>query len=106
VRGTAQAKSHPLVAKENYQVPDESRPGVYDSQPPLAAVRSIGRGRLAVFGWSPIQTFFNYGHYMAEDIYFTRGGDGKPSDGPRFLEQTLRWLAEPSLTDPQRRLGG
>ncbi|HEY3418302.1 MAG TPA: hypothetical protein VGM23_15610, partial [Armatimonadota bacterium] len=95
-KGTADAVSRPLFMNQEYELPDETKPGTYPSTPIIAATRQAGKGRLAVYGWSAIQTLFEYGHYMVDDIYFTRGGDGKSSDGLRLLEQTLTYLAEPS----------
>lgn len=106
IRGSPEAKSHPLIAQEHITVADDARPGAFSAAPPIAAVRSVGQGRVAVFGWSPIQTFFDYGHYMVEDIYFTRGGDGVPSDGLRLLEQTLSYIADPSRRDAGAGFGG
>ena len=106
VRGTRDAVSRPLVMNQEYERPDETRPGTYPSAPPLVAVRPAGKGRVAIFAWSAIPTFFEYGHFMVEDIYFTRGGGGRTSDGKRLLDQTLAWLAEPSQKDPTLGLGG
>ncbi|MFZ2656014.1 MAG: hypothetical protein WAX69_13875 [Victivallales bacterium] len=97
IRGTEQARSFPIIMNQHYERPDEKQPGSYAKAPPLAAVRQIEQGRAAVFGWSPMQGLFQFGHYMVEDIHFTRGGDGRTSDGMRLLEQTLAWLAAPSM---------
>lgn len=97
VRGTEQAVTRPIILDQAHEKVDETRPGSFTTAPLLAAVRQVGDGRVALFGWGPQQTFYQYGHFMVEDIYFTRGGDGKPSDGLKLLEQTLAWLAEPSL---------
>jgi hypothetical protein len=98
VRGSEQAVTLPIVMDQHNEKVDETRPGSFTTSPLLAAVRQAGDGRVALFGWGPCQTFYQYGHFMVEDIYFTRGGDGKPSDGLKLLEQTLAWLAEPSMT--------
>ncbi len=97
IKGSEQASSHPMKQVQEQTYIDPDKPGTYPSKPPLAAARDAGKGRVAIFAWNPVQTFFNLGHFMVEDIYFTRGGDGKSSDGMKLLEQTLRWLAEPSL---------
>lgn len=106
VRGTADAVSRPIVMDQQNEKPDETKPGTYASAPPLVAARPAGKGRLMLYSWSAIQTLFEYGHYMVEDIYFTRGGGGRSSDGLRLLEQSLTWLAEPSLKDPALGRGG
>ncbi|HEY3397835.1 MAG TPA: hypothetical protein VGM19_09290 [Armatimonadota bacterium] len=106
VKGTADAVSRPLLMHQQDEIPDETKPGSYASAPPLAAVRQAGKGRVALFAWSSIQTLFEYGHYMVEDVYFTRGGGGRTSDGLRLLTQTLGWLAEPSRQDPALGVGG
>ncbi len=97
VRGSEQAASHPIIMDQHNEKVDVTRPGSFTTAPLLAAARQAGDGRVALFGWGPCQTFYQYGHFMVEDIYFTRGGDGKPSDGLKLLEQTLAWLAEPSM---------
>jgi hypothetical protein len=97
VRGSEQAASRPIIMDQHKEKVDETRPGSFTTAPLLAAARQAGDGRVAVFGWGPLQTFYQYGHFMVEDIFFTRGGDGKPSDGLKLLEQTLAWLAEPSM---------
>jgi hypothetical protein len=97
VLGSEQAASHPIIKAQQREIVDETRPGTYSKDPILAAVRNVGKGRVAVFGWGAIPTYYDYGHFMVEDIYFTRGGDGKPSDGLKLLDQTLAWLAEPAM---------
>jgi len=97
VLGSEQAVSHPIVQDQHKENVDLAKPGSFASAPLLAAVRDAGKGRVALFGWGPLQTFYEYSHFMVEDIYFTRGGDGVTSDGLKLLDQTLAWLAEPSM---------
>lgn len=106
VRASPDAVSRPLMVKQNFAIADGHRAGSYGTAPPIAAVRRVGNGRVAVFGWSPLQTFFDYGHYMVEDIYFTRGNGHVSSDGLILLERTLAYLAEPSQSDPALKIGG
>ena len=67
-----------------------SSPG-YPSAPPLAAVRSYGKGRIAVITWFPQYSINNgypfYGGYML----------GNKGDGFRFLENLYDWLGQPSM---------
>ena len=106
VRGTKDAASRPILMKQQDEIPDETKPGSYPSAPPLVAVRQAGKGRVALYSWSALQTLFEYGHYMVEDVYFTKGDGRTSSDGLRLLTQSLTWLAEPSQKDPNLGLGG
>lgn len=75
---------------------------------PLAAVRSFGDGRMALFAPNPFYTFWKpfdkpkngwiwESHTGVIDGIFLEKGDGqRSSDGRTLLIGLLRWLAEPS----------
>ncbi len=96
VRGMASATTHPTRQDQQNRVIEADAEGTHRSAPPLAAVRQFGEGRVAAFGWCPTQTFFDYQHFMVQDVYF-KGTAAAPSDGLRFLEQTLSYLAAPAV---------
>jgi hypothetical protein len=96
VKGMSSATSHPTRQDQHNRLIEAETAGSYASAPPLAAVRDFGRGTVAAFGWSPTQTFFNYQHFMVQDVYF-KGTAAAPSDGLQVLEQMLSYLAAPAV---------
>ena len=73
-------------------------------EPALAAIRPYKGGRVALVNqWRQ----FSVGSgtkYIFQRQVLSQGAKGKPSDFGRLLENTYRWLAEPSLAG--RALGG
>jgi hypothetical protein len=65
--------------------------------PALFATRTIGEGRVALFAAWPQFSFVSGTKWLYDRVVLERGMKGKPSDLGRLLENTLRWLAEPSL---------
>ncbi|HEY3396973.1 MAG TPA: hypothetical protein VGM19_04865 [Armatimonadota bacterium] len=71
----------------------------------LAAVRSVGQGRVALVSLCAYYTFFRpyttenfYGenhHGRIDGIVLSRGDGQVPSDDGRLLENLYRWVAEP-----------
>ena len=81
-------------------------PGSQISEPPVAAIRQYGRGRLAVISCNLMHLTINA---KAQDwpAVFETAGDAErkiPSDGHRLLFNTLHWLAEAAMQNPA--LGG
>jgi hypothetical protein len=72
------------------------RPGGVE-EPALFAIRSRNGGRIALVNqWNQ----FSYGagtKWLYDREILSKGFDGRPSDFGRLLENTFRWLAEPSL---------
>jgi hypothetical protein len=93
VRGERTTRSARTAPKTGVML-DE--PSTYDSEPPMAAARSIGRGRVAVFALWPNWTFWGARRKPIEGIVWENGASGIPSDTGRFLLQLVSWLAEPS----------
>jgi len=65
--------------------------------PVLLAVRSVGAGRLAVFGMAPEWVMASPGNCPPVKEMMTDGTPGHPSNWVRVLANTFRWLAEPTL---------
>lgn len=99
VKGMPESRAANQIRHE--WVADESCKG----EPVLAAVRPLGKGRLAVFGLSP-NYVHRYGLTKIEDnslgeqsvgvidgIILEKGDGAVPSDTGRFVEQLYRWLA-------------
>ncbi len=72
------------------------RPGGV-SEPPLFAIRDLQPGRLALFHCSPIFHLGSGLSWMHQGALLNAGLQNRPSDFGRLLENTFRWLAEPSL---------
>jgi hypothetical protein len=72
------------------------RPGGVPA-PPLFAIRSVGAGRVALVNqWQQFSIGSGTKFIFNREV-LDRGVNGKPSDFGRLLQNTCRWLAEPSL---------
>ncbi len=104
-RGEASAQSHPASKLARYDV-DYATVGTYAAAPPIAAVRTLGRGRVMVYSLPPIHAYLNYGtpgwSMIVEETGWAERG--LPSHSNRLLVNGLRWLAEPATANPE--LGG
>ena len=92
VAGEATAKSYLLGDDNAHDAPPRRKPA---GAPPIAAVRSFGRGRLFVYSVHAKHAFLNYGNRMWPQITESDGDrqSEKPSDGNRLLLECLA-LAE------------
>lgn len=99
VRGEQSAQSY-VVTREH--VTDYSQVGTYDSAPPIAAVRSFGKGRVMAFSVPARSVYINYGVPGWNMVVETRGhvAADLPSDGGRLVLNGLKWLAETSQDSP------
>ena len=95
VAGESTAKSY-LLGDDNAH--DARREGSQQASPPIAAVRSFGRGRLFVYSVHAKHVFINYANRMWPQITESDGDRQaeKPSDGNRLLANALHWLNEPA----------
>jgi len=113
VRASKTAKSKPFKAGRTGFVPPTglySRPeGV--ASPAIFAIRPVGNGRVALCAMLPQFSIRQGTQWLYNRDVLSRGAAGKPSHFGRLLENSLRWLAEPSLksgklggyqTDPDR----
>ncbi len=94
VRGERTTRSSASAPKTGVML-DE--PATYASEPPMAAARSVGEGRAAVFALWPNWTFWGARRKPIEGIVWENGASGVSSDTGRFLVQLVGWLAEPSV---------
>jgi hypothetical protein len=79
------------------------RPGGV-AAPPLFAIREIGAGRVALLSQWPVYSLGSGTKWLYNREVLSKGLNGKASDFGRLLQNSLRWLAEPSLRDDT--LGG
>ncbi len=99
VKGSKTTVTKPVdLAKSTMPVLENpfSRPGGV-AEPAWFAIRAYKKGRIALVNqWRQ----FSVGsgtRYIFQRQVLTRGFGGRPSDFGRLLENTYRWLAEPSL---------
>ncbi len=93
VRGEKSARS--VRAKTKSPAMD-SVPATYAAEPPIVAVRHLGRGRAAIFALWPNWTFWGARHKSMEGIVWERGAGGLPSDTGRLCVNLVQWLAAES----------
>ena len=82
-----------------------SRPGPPDplvrpkgvSAPPLFAIREVGEGRVALVSQWPVYSIGAGTKWLYDREVLSKGLNRRDSDFGRLLENSLRWLAEPSL---------
>jgi len=100
VRGRKTAKS--LAFNRDTKTP-VAKPGTYAAGPPVMAVRDYGKGRLAVLP-IPATCLWQDGYHFIWGGGLLMHGQaaGMRGDAARLLDNTLVWLAEPSLA----RFGG
>jgi hypothetical protein len=94
VKGMDSAVSVPL---DESGCPSLSTPGLWKTQPPLFAVRTYGKGRIAIF---PSTTDFHFAQgntLMVEGVVLKNGDGRRKSDTQKLLFNSLRWLSALSL---------
>jgi len=101
LRGEKEAKSYKSGTKTDPNWINTETPGTYGSEPPVVAVRTLGKGRIVSYPLSTLFTGGNYGKEVWTPTVETRGdpGAGRPSDSLRLQLNAYRWLAEPALAD-------
>ncbi len=75
-------------------------PGTYSSEPPVAAIRTFGKGRLAVISCNVMHLTINAKAADWPGVFEFRGDGKTASDGHRLLFNTLRWLSEGASANP------
>jgi hypothetical protein len=78
---------------------DKVMEGKIKSEVPIMAFRQIGKGRIVCFGITPQYLFFNIASTTLEGIVMGKGLKKIPSDGYKLIENSLKWLAEPSISE-------
>lgn len=67
-------------------------------QPPaLFAIRSVGKGRVALTVSDPILHLYGGLTWIHDGVMINKGLQNRPSDFGRLFANTVRWLAEPAL---------
>jgi hypothetical protein len=99
VKGSKTTRTQPVdLAKSSMPVLEKpfSRPGGV-LQPDWFAIRSYRRGRIALVNqWRQFSVGSGTRYIFNREV-LSQGIQGKPSDFGRLVENTFRWLAEPSL---------
>lgn len=105
VRGERSARVFKVDFSHTSWFPAWQDSGEETAEPPLFAVRNALNGRIALLPVDPGYVVWNVGNPAFPQV-FMELGDGKsnPSDGFRFVMNTLRWLAEPARSRGE--LGG
>ena len=93
-----------LTRKGALQEARPNDPGTYAGQVPLLAIRQVGKGRIAYLGITHEYLTGANAQTTLEGIVLDHGIKDAPSHGRQLFENTLRWLAEPSLSG--REVGG
>jgi len=95
VRGQQEAKSYRSNADN---VLDLNAAGTYAEAPPVLAVRTLGKGRIACYPLALLFTGQNHRNPLWPDIVECRGdaAAGRPSHSMKMQISAYRWLAEPS----------
>jgi hypothetical protein len=92
VRGSATSRTYTGTLQDDRP----ERPGTYSEGVPLAAIRSVGKGRLMYLGITPEYFVGPVAGTTLEGIVLDKGLGGTPSHVYRLLTNSLRWLGEPS----------
>ncbi len=92
------------VKGSHTSVSGEKHKPTWEKDMPLVALRTVGPGRIVYLGITHEYIQGRYAHSVLEDIVLNKGIGYRRSDGLKLLENSLRWLAEPS--DKSRKLGG
>ena len=113
LRGSSTSRTEPILAQREWMLrPADARArkaGV--GRPALLAIRDYKAGRIAFGATWPQYSIGQGTQWLYERRVLSAGIDGRPSHFGRLIENTLGWLAEPSLrsrpaasfrTDPQR----
>ncbi|HEY3397551.1 MAG TPA: hypothetical protein VGM19_07835 [Armatimonadota bacterium] len=71
-------------------------PGTYTASVPLVAYRQVGKGRIVYIGITPEYFIGAYATTTLESTVLDKGVGGTPSDGFKLLEDSLKWVSQPS----------
>ena len=99
VKGSKTSCTRPTdLSKTNLSAPPNvfSRPGGV-KEPDLFAIREYKGGRIALIDQWRQFSIGSGTKYVFDRQVLSKGCGGKPSDFGKLLENTFRWLAEPSL---------
>ena len=99
VKGGIEAKSYQTVILSEYAM-DIDKEGSYKSEPPILAVRSFGKGRIASYPLNGMHTGPNYTNPLWKNVVESAGDTehNRPSDGWKLLMNCCKWLGQPAAT--------
>ncbi len=100
-KGEKSAKSYKSHEQQN--IVDLAKEGTYASEPPIVAIRSLGKGRIVCVPVDPIHTGINLGNPSWSHIVENKGDakSGSASDMMTLMANVIRWAAEPALGNPE-----
>jgi len=108
VRGSDASFTKPMrmvgVSAEKDLLPDMFRRPDPTKPPTLFAIRKQGPGRLALVVSNPIYHLYGGSSWIHDRVMIDKGMAGRPTSFGKLFENTVRWLAEPSLASGK--LGG
>lgn len=99
VKGGPQARSFRSHAQRNEVELDQ--PGTYAAEPPIVAVRSLGKGRIVSLAIDELFTGMNLGNPVWSQTVETAGDPAslRKSDGMALMAGALRWAGGPAQAD-------
>lgn len=98
IRGEKTAASWKINKRTNAL--DLNKPGTCKTAPPICAVRSMGKGRIALLASDYIWSGQNYGVPSWSHIVETKGLNEKPGDLLQLLVNLIKWGAETAKKNP------
>lgn len=97
-RASATASTSPFDLRDSFLVaPNLLQRAEPQRAPPLVAIRQIAAGRAALVAMWPQFSVMSGTKWLFDRVVLSRGVGNRPSDFGRLLENTLRWLTEPSV---------
>jgi len=99
IRGEKEAKSYKSGMVGNPNVLNLEAEGTYHSEPPVFAIRELGRGRVVSYPISPLFTGANYLNPLWEKTVEEKGDpvSGRRSDSWKLQMNSYQWLSEKAL---------
>ena len=95
LRGSPSSQTYRGALQENR--PDQ--PGTCQEKVPLAAIRSVGKGRILYWGITSEYILGPFANSTLEGIVLDKGLKGTPSHGFKLLVNGLGWLAQASASE-------
>jgi hypothetical protein len=95
VSGEAEAKSYLSGNDNNVDIEKE---GTYQTLPPVAAVRTLGKGRIVSYPLATLFTGLNHKNPLWPDIVEEKGDvkSERPSDSMKMQMNAVKWAAQPA----------
>ncbi len=103
VKGGKDAKSYRCGTPGNPNTINLAEEGFYGSEPPVVAVRTLGKGRIVCYPLAAIFTGQNFKNPVWASVVESKGDaiSGRPSDSMKLQMNAYRWLAEPARQNPE-----